>query len=92
MEGRKNEFVFYFFFHFYFYFYFYFYFLFLFCFIFVSFSQISSSVTEQGWGKYVDRKPFGPVFDSVPIRDKLKERHQRKVEREPYSGPIVQIP
>uniref|UniRef100_A0A7S4L6I6 dihydropyrimidinase n=1 Tax=Paramoeba aestuarina TaxID=180227 RepID=A0A7S4L6I6_9EUKA len=49
-------------------------------------------LTEQGWGKYVQRKPWGPIYDSVPIRDKLKERHQKKVEREPYTGPVIQLP
>lgn len=42
-------------------------------------------------GKYVDRPCFGPVFDSIANRDCARDERLRKVEREPYSGPVVQI-
>eukprot|EP00995_Heteronema_vittatum_P010308 NODE_5750_length_490_cov_82.303855_g4302_i0.p4 GENE.NODE_5750_length_490_cov_82.303855_g4302_i0~~NODE_5750_length_490_cov_82.303855_g4302_i0.p4 ORF type:complete len:79 (-),score=35.30 NODE_5750_length_490_cov_82.303855_g4302_i0:253-462(-) len=42
----------------------------------------------QGAGKYVPRPAFGCVFDSVAARDSARALEKRKVEREPYTGPV----
>lgn len=44
--------------------------------------------TTQGSGKYIPRKPFGPVFTSIPVRDQVRSAYEVGVEREPYSGPV----
>ena len=42
----------------------------------------------QGSGKFVPRKPFGPVFSSVDVKDQLRAAYEKPVEREPYNGPV----
>mmetsp|Transcript_26313 Transcript_26313/g.36632 ORF Transcript_26313/g.36632 Transcript_26313/m.36632 type:complete len:498 (+) Transcript_26313:655-2148(+) len=53
--------------------------------------QNGSLQTEQGWGRYVPRPCFGPIYDKVDIRDKLRDVRQQKVEREPYAGEVIQL-
>ena len=43
---------------------------------------------EQGWGRFVPRKPFGPVFDGIETRDEARDLLKRKVDRPPYDGPV----
>lgn len=45
-------------------------------------------IVEQGSGRYVPRAPFGMVFDTVKQRDEVRNELRRKVDREPYSGPV----
>ncbi|KAJ9459112.1 Dihydropyrimidinase [Diplonema papillatum] len=42
--------------------------------------------TKNGDGKYVPRRPFGCVFDSVAVREEA--RRAKKIKREPYTGPV----
>eukprot|EP01132_Coremiostelium_polycephalum_P005550 gene5550-6912_t len=44
--------------------------------------------TTKGTGKFVPRKPFGPVFDGIDVRDQTRNELLRKVDREPYTGPV----
>ncbi|KAF2070947.1 hypothetical protein CYY_007738 [Polysphondylium violaceum] len=45
--------------------------------------------TVKGSGKFVPRKPFGCVFDGIVTRDELRNELLRKVDREPYTGPVI---
>lgn len=45
----------------------------------------------RGCGRYIPRKPWCPVvYDRILQRDKVCQ--PQKVEREPYTGPVIQIP
>eukprot|EP01133_Synstelium_polycarpum_P015503 gene15503-18414_t len=44
--------------------------------------------TVKGSGKFVPRAPFGCVYDGIDTRDKVRNELLRKVEREPYTGPV----
>lgn len=43
---------------------------------------------ENGWGKYVERKPFGFPFNGVAERDAARTRREVAVPRQPYEGPV----
>ncbi|PRP87048.1 dihydropyrimidinase [Planoprotostelium fungivorum] len=45
--------------------------------------------TMKGSGRYIDRPCFGPPFDGIEARDKDRDERKLKVEREPYTGPVV---
>lgn len=45
----------------------------------------------QGWGRYVPRPCWGPVFNSVPQRDAQRALLHQPVKREPYAGPVIQL-
>ena len=47
--------------------------------------------TTQGSGKFIPRLPFGPVFDGIDLREVNRNELKRKVEREPYNGPVLQL-
>lgn len=47
--------------------------------------------TEKGAGKYVPRKCFGEAFDAIEASDEARDERKRKVEREPYAGPIINL-
>eukprot|EP01113_Clastostelium_recurvatum_P030904 TRINITY_DN3806_c0_g1_i6.p1 TRINITY_DN3806_c0_g1~~TRINITY_DN3806_c0_g1_i6.p1 ORF type:complete len:430 (-),score=131.96 TRINITY_DN3806_c0_g1_i6:40-1329(-) len=44
--------------------------------------------TTKGSGIFVPRTPFGFPFEGIDIRDKVRDERLRKVEREPYTGPV----
>eukprot|EP01112_Ceratiomyxa_fruticulosa_P021604 TRINITY_DN7666_c0_g1_i1.p1 TRINITY_DN7666_c0_g1~~TRINITY_DN7666_c0_g1_i1.p1 ORF type:complete len:498 (-),score=121.21 TRINITY_DN7666_c0_g1_i1:134-1627(-) len=44
--------------------------------------------TTKGSGRYVNRPPFGFTFLGIETRDKVRDELLRKVEREPYTGPV----
>lgn len=44
--------------------------------------------TEAGAGKYVARKCFGEAFSAIDVSDEARDERKRKVEREPYDGPV----
>ena len=46
---------------------------------------------RNGHGRYVPRPCFGPVFDHVEAREKVRDPLNRKVDREPYDGPVIQL-
>jgi len=41
-----------------------------------------------GTGRYVPRPPFGPAFDGIAQRDEARDLLKRRVDREPYDGPV----
>eukprot|EP01012_Entosiphon_sulcatum_P056337 TRINITY_DN79982_c0_g1_i1.p1 TRINITY_DN79982_c0_g1~~TRINITY_DN79982_c0_g1_i1.p1 ORF type:complete len:497 (+),score=77.98 TRINITY_DN79982_c0_g1_i1:23-1513(+) len=43
---------------------------------------------QPGSGKYIPRPCFGHVFDGIATRDSVRDERKRKVEREPYNGPV----
>ncbi len=45
--------------------------------------------TQKGHGKFVPRGCWGPVFDGIQVRDRERDEIKRKVDRPPYSGPVV---
>eukprot|EP01117_Protostelium_nocturnum_P019371 TRINITY_DN838_c0_g1_i1.p1 TRINITY_DN838_c0_g1~~TRINITY_DN838_c0_g1_i1.p1 ORF type:complete len:501 (-),score=193.97 TRINITY_DN838_c0_g1_i1:49-1551(-) len=49
-------------------------------------------LTTQGSGRYIPRPCFGSIFDGIALRDESRDERLQKVEREPYTGPVVQIP
>eukprot|EP01089_Gocevia_fonbrunei_P023348 TRINITY_DN9807_c0_g4_i2.p1 TRINITY_DN9807_c0_g4~~TRINITY_DN9807_c0_g4_i2.p1 ORF type:complete len:427 (+),score=99.36 TRINITY_DN9807_c0_g4_i2:312-1592(+) len=46
--------------------------------------------TVKGSGKFVPRACFGSIFDSIAAKDLERDEIKRKVERQPYSGPVFQ--
>eukprot|EP00294_Goniomonas_avonlea_P002942 CAMPEP_0114542458 /NCGR_PEP_ID=MMETSP0114-20121206/1846_1 /TAXON_ID=31324 /ORGANISM="Goniomonas sp, Strain m" /LENGTH=500 /DNA_ID=CAMNT_0001726757 /DNA_START=8 /DNA_END=1510 /DNA_ORIENTATION=+ len=42
----------------------------------------------QGRGEFIPRKPFGYPFEGIAIRDEVRDERKRKVERDPYTGPV----
>jgi len=48
--------------------------------------------TVKGSGKFIPRKCFGPVFDNVAARDTFNDVRLKKVNRAPYTGPVIQLP
>eukprot|EP01104_Vermistella_antarctica_P016092 TRINITY_DN5416_c0_g1_i1.p1 TRINITY_DN5416_c0_g1~~TRINITY_DN5416_c0_g1_i1.p1 ORF type:complete len:547 (-),score=127.90 TRINITY_DN5416_c0_g1_i1:167-1807(-) len=49
-------------------------------------------LTENGWGKIVKRQPGGFAYEDHDVREAFKNPLNRKVERAPYTGPVIQIP
>jgi len=47
--------------------------------------------TVNGSGRFIPRKCFGPAYDSIDLRDKVNDPARKKVEREPYKGPVLQL-
>jgi len=47
--------------------------------------------TKNGHGKFIPRKPFGPIFDGLETREKARDERKLKVEREPYKGEVLII-
>ena len=47
--------------------------------------------TENGWGRIVKRKPFGYAYRDHATVEKERDPKFRKVEREPYAGPVIEI-
>ncbi|EGC32199.1 dihydropyrimidinase [Dictyostelium purpureum] len=47
--------------------------------------------TKKGSGTFVPRKPFGPVFNGIAQRDIVRNELLRKVDREPYTGPVIKL-
>lgn len=46
---------------------------------------------EKGYGKYVKREPFSQfVYDAIFAKE--KDYQYKGVDREPYTGPVIQIP
>ena len=48
--------------------------------------------TDSGWGRIVAREPFGFAYRDQAARDKSNDPRRRKVEREPYTGEVIQLP
>jgi dihydropyrimidinase len=48
--------------------------------------------TTQASGQYVERPAFAAIYDQIHTRDIVRDESQFKVDREPYTGPVVQIP
>jgi len=46
----------------------------------------------NGSGRFVARPPFAPIYQQIQVRDHVRDEVQFKVEREPYTGPVVQLP
>lgn len=46
---------------------------------------------KRGRGRYIPRPCFGPPFDSIATRDDVRDESKMKVEREPYTGPVIQL-
>jgi dihydropyrimidinase len=47
--------------------------------------------TVKGSGKFIPRLCFGPPYDGMEIRDKVRDERKLKVEREPYDGPVLKL-
>ena len=47
--------------------------------------------TENGWGRILQRSPFGYAYRDQPARDKCRDPSKYKVEREPYTGDVVDV-
>ena len=47
--------------------------------------------TENGWGRIVGRKPFGFAYRDHAVEERLRDPARKKVEREPYTGPVIQL-
>jgi len=47
--------------------------------------------TENGWGKIVQREPFGYSYRDQDVRDRASDPAQHKVERAPYMGEVIQL-
>eukprot|EP00163_Fabomonas_tropica_P015792 TRINITY_DN28625_c0_g1_i1.p1 TRINITY_DN28625_c0_g1~~TRINITY_DN28625_c0_g1_i1.p1 ORF type:complete len:504 (-),score=181.78 TRINITY_DN28625_c0_g1_i1:134-1615(-) len=47
--------------------------------------------TEKGSGRYIPRPTFGPIYNSIQVRDEARNELKRKVEREPYTGPVIKL-
>ncbi len=45
--------------------------------------------TKNGHGKFIPRACWGPVFDGIDVRDRERDEAKRKVDREPYTGPVI---
>ena len=47
--------------------------------------------TENGWGRIVDREPFGYAYRDHEAAEHSKNPARKKVEREPYMGEVIQV-
>jgi dihydropyrimidinase len=47
--------------------------------------------TRAGSGRYVPRACFGPPYLGLDTRDQLDDPARRKVDREPYTGPVIKV-
>ncbi len=47
--------------------------------------------TTNGHGKYIPRACFGPVFDGIDTREVARDELKRKVDRQPYTGPVIKL-
>ena len=47
--------------------------------------------TESGWGRIVKREPYGYSYKEQANRERSKDPLRYKVEREPYTGPVIQL-
>lgn len=47
--------------------------------------------TENGWGRIVDREPFGYAYRDHVATEHSKNPARKKVEREPYMGEVIQV-
>lgn len=45
--------------------------------------------THKGKGHYIPRHAFAAAYDSIPYREKAREKEEQPVVREPYSGPVA---
>lgn len=48
--------------------------------------------TENGWGQIIKREPFGYAYKDQAQRDASADPRRFKVDREPYTGPVIEIP
>lgn len=46
---------------------------------------------QPGSGKYISRPSFGPAFDGMDMRDAAADPARFKVDRQPYTGPVIQL-
>jgi len=46
---------------------------------------------ENGWGRIVDRKPYGFAYRDTEANDRQNDPSKLKVEREPYTGPVIKV-
>merc|ERR1711907_283660 len=46
---------------------------------------------DNGWGEIVERKPFGFAYRDTEANDQQNDPVRRKVEREPYTGDVIQV-
>jgi hypothetical protein len=46
--------------------------------------------TTPGAGRYIPRPLFGEAFAGIAASDEARDERKRKVEREPYTGPVEQ--
>jgi len=46
---------------------------------------------ENGWGRIVDRKPYGFAYRDVAANDRQNDPRNLKVEREPYLGEVIKV-
>lgn len=48
--------------------------------------------TVKGSGKFVPNPPWSPMcFAGIDTRDEARDERKRKVEREPYTGPVLRL-
>lgn len=47
--------------------------------------------TENGWGRIVKREPYGYAYKEQAMREHSKDPLRYKVEREPYTGPVIEL-
>ena len=47
--------------------------------------------TENGWGRIVKREPFGYAYRDHAVRERERDPHKHKVERQPYDGPVIEV-
>lgn len=47
--------------------------------------------SENGWGRIIPRKPFGYAYRDQATTERMRDPARKKVEREPYTGPVIKI-
>jgi dihydropyrimidinase len=48
--------------------------------------------TQNGWGRIVPREPFGFAYRNHATEESMRDPARLKVEREPYTGAVIEIP
>ncbi len=62
------------------------------CWVIVVFIFKGTLNTVRGSGKYINRPCWSQAFDHIDVRDQVRNPALQKVERVPYTGPVVHIP
>ena len=47
--------------------------------------------TVNGSGNIVKREPFGYAYRDHAVEERLRNPARKKVEREPYTGPVIEL-